>query len=140
MFGWLRAAKTCASRLKRATRSGSARNASGSTLSATSRFSLVSRARYTFYEVGGCQVPLIFSDIPTLRETPPAIRRSGPPAKSGDRVGGGHVVMPLSKNPTTARRTAITTCAGGFMSAGTVWLLHTFYPCRCDRHRAPETP
>src|SRR5687767_2539442 len=47
MFEWLRAASVCASRVKRAIRSGSAVRASGRTLSATSRFSLASRARYT---------------------------------------------------------------------------------------------
>src|SRR5215471_18690160 len=47
MFGWFRAASVCASRVNRARRSGSAANSSGRTLSATSRFSFVSRARYT---------------------------------------------------------------------------------------------
>ena len=47
MFGWLSEATTCASRWKRATRSGSLVNRSGRILSATSRCSLASRARYT---------------------------------------------------------------------------------------------
>ena len=47
MCGWLSAASICASRLKRARRSGSNSNALGSTFSATSRRSLLSRARNT---------------------------------------------------------------------------------------------
>src|SRR6476619_1280465 len=47
MFGWLSKARTWASRWKRARRSGSLANESGSTFSATSRLSFVSRARYT---------------------------------------------------------------------------------------------
>src|SRR5262245_38471816 len=47
MCGWLSEASTCASRLKRASRSGSLANASGRTLMATSRFRRASRARYT---------------------------------------------------------------------------------------------
>ncbi len=43
MFGWLSDAISCASRLKRASRSGSALKASGRTFNATSRFSLESR-------------------------------------------------------------------------------------------------
>ncbi len=45
MLGWLSDASTCASRLKRARRSGSLATASGRTFSATSRSSFVSRAR-----------------------------------------------------------------------------------------------
>ena len=45
IFGWLSAASTLASRSKRARRSGSCATASGSTLIATSRPSLVSSAR-----------------------------------------------------------------------------------------------
>ena len=45
MFGWLSAARTCASRWNRASRSGSSATASGRTLIATSRSSLrVARA------------------------------------------------------------------------------------------------
>ena len=51
MLGWFSAASVCASRVNRASRSGSLANASGSTLSATSRPSVVSRARYT------CPIP-----------------------------------------------------------------------------------
>src|SRR5215471_2269023 len=47
MFGWLTEARTCASRLNRASRSGSAANSAGRIFRATSRFSFVSRARYT---------------------------------------------------------------------------------------------
>src|ERR1019366_4082057 len=47
MLGWLRLASTCASRSKRAIRAASSAKASSSTLIATSRFSLVSVARYT---------------------------------------------------------------------------------------------
>src|SRR5262245_18033627 len=47
MRGWLSDASTCASRVKRAKRSGSRANWVGRTLTATSRCSLVSRARYT---------------------------------------------------------------------------------------------
>src|SRR5438105_2051949 len=47
MFGWLNDASTCASRVKRARRSGSAANPSGRILMATSRPSLVSVARQT---------------------------------------------------------------------------------------------
>src|SRR5688572_19268194 len=47
MFEWFSAASVCASRVKRATRRGSFANASGRTLSATSRLSFVSCARYT---------------------------------------------------------------------------------------------
>src|SRR5215469_14799448 len=47
MFGWFNAARTLASRSNRASRSGSWARAEGSTLIATSRSSLVSRARYT---------------------------------------------------------------------------------------------
>ncbi len=45
MFGWLREARTCASRWNRASRSTSCANASGRILIATSRESFVSRAR-----------------------------------------------------------------------------------------------
>ncbi len=44
MLGWFSQASTLASRSKRASRSGSAVNASGNTLRATSRSSLVSLA------------------------------------------------------------------------------------------------
>src|SRR5882724_10123043 len=47
MCGWLSDARSRASRLKRATRSVSAVNNGGRSFSATSRPSLVSRARYT---------------------------------------------------------------------------------------------
>src|SRR5882762_210781 len=47
MWGWLSEASTCASRWKRARRSGSSANVSGMTFNATSRPSFVSRARYT---------------------------------------------------------------------------------------------
>ena len=47
MLGWLNPATVRASRSKRARRSRSRANASGSTLSATSRPSLGSSARYT---------------------------------------------------------------------------------------------
>ena len=47
MLGWLSDANTVASRLNRARRSASCANAEGSVLSATSRPSLVSRARKT---------------------------------------------------------------------------------------------
>ncbi len=47
MFGWFSDASTLASRSKRARRSASAAKASGKTLMATSRSSVVSRARYT---------------------------------------------------------------------------------------------
>src|SRR5215831_16838394 len=47
MFGWLSEARTSASRWKRLTRDGSRENSSGRNLIATSRLSLVSRARYT---------------------------------------------------------------------------------------------
>ncbi len=47
MPGWLREARTLASRSNRARRSGSAAKASGSSLTATSRPSFVSVARYT---------------------------------------------------------------------------------------------
>ena len=47
MLGWLREARTWASRLKRASRSGSPATLAGRTLIATSRLSFVSRARYT---------------------------------------------------------------------------------------------
>ena len=47
MLEWLREASSFASRSKRASRSGSAANAAGSTLMATSRLSFVSVARYT---------------------------------------------------------------------------------------------
>src|SRR5262245_10769307 len=47
MFGWLSAASTWASRLKRARRSGSSANTCGRIFSATSRLSRVSRPRYT---------------------------------------------------------------------------------------------
>ena len=47
MFGWLSDARTCASRLNRARRSGSLTKASGRILRATARFSFVSRARQT---------------------------------------------------------------------------------------------
>ena len=46
-FGWLSAASSCASRRKRASRSGSCATSAGSTLRATSRPSFVSVARYT---------------------------------------------------------------------------------------------
>ena len=45
MFGWLRAASACASRANRSSRFLSPEKASGSTLSATSRFSRGSRPR-----------------------------------------------------------------------------------------------
>jgi hypothetical protein len=45
MLGWFNDARTSASRWKRAIRSGSLAKESGSTFNATSRFSLVSRAR-----------------------------------------------------------------------------------------------
>src|ERR1700688_156920 len=48
MCGWFSAASTCASRRKRAMRSGSCVKLSGRIFSATSRFSFVSRARYTW--------------------------------------------------------------------------------------------
>src|SRR4029450_10856017 len=57
MLGWLRAAAARASCSKRRRRSGSALNASGRTLMATSRSSRGSRARYT-------------SPIPPLRRGP----------------------------------------------------------------------
>src|SRR6185369_3144814 len=47
MFGWLSAATALASRSKRASASGCAANSSGRTLTATSRSSFESRARYT---------------------------------------------------------------------------------------------
>src|SRR5689334_17416119 len=47
MFGWFNDARTSASRLKRAIRAASLAKVSGNSLMATSRFSLVSRARYT---------------------------------------------------------------------------------------------
>jgi hypothetical protein len=47
MLGWFSEARTRASRSKRTVRSGSAANMSGRTLSATSRPSDTSRARYT---------------------------------------------------------------------------------------------
>src|SRR4051812_6411220 len=47
MCGWLSEARTCASRVNRAQRSGSAANSGGRIFSATSRRSFVSRARYT---------------------------------------------------------------------------------------------
>src|SRR5262244_242898 len=47
MFGWFSDASTSASRRKRVTRSASRENSSGRILIATSRLSLVSRARYT---------------------------------------------------------------------------------------------
>ena len=47
MCGWFSDARTCASRWNRASRSASSATASGSTLIATSRLSLPSRARYT---------------------------------------------------------------------------------------------
>ncbi len=47
MFGWFRPATALASRSKRARRSGSLATSGGNTLSATSRLSLVSSARYT---------------------------------------------------------------------------------------------
>src|SRR5512135_3236429 len=47
MFGWLREARTWASRVKRARRSASRAKRSGSTLIATSRWRRVSRARQT---------------------------------------------------------------------------------------------
>ena len=58
MLGWFSDASVCASRVNRASRSGSLANESGRTFSATSRFSFVSRARYTcahaaFANLGG---------------------------------------------------------------------------------------
>src|SRR5215831_242557 len=47
MFGWLSEARTSASRWNRLARSLSSENSSGRILIATSRLSLVSRARYT---------------------------------------------------------------------------------------------
>src|ERR1700675_2956784 len=47
MLGWFSEARVWASRVNRARRSGSLANASGRIFSATSRFSFVSRARYT---------------------------------------------------------------------------------------------
>src|SRR5580658_6144475 len=47
MFGWFSEASTLASRSKRASLSGSCARAAGRILIATSRSSLVSRARYT---------------------------------------------------------------------------------------------
>src|SRR5437660_2779231 len=45
--GWFNAASVCASRVNRATRSGSPAKAAGRILIATSRLSVASRARYT---------------------------------------------------------------------------------------------
>src|SRR5215467_3493528 len=47
ILGWLNDARTSASRWNRLTRSASRENSSGRILIATSRFSFVSRARYT---------------------------------------------------------------------------------------------
>src|SRR6266508_3879025 len=47
MLGWFREARSLASRWKRASRSASLANSAGSALIATSRWSRVSRARYT---------------------------------------------------------------------------------------------
>src|SRR5438270_8580354 len=47
MFGWFNEASVWASRVNRASRSGSLAKRSGSTLIATSRLSFVSRARHT---------------------------------------------------------------------------------------------
>src|SRR6266496_1896502 len=47
MFGWFKDARVWASRVNRTSRSASLAKRSGSTLIATSRFSFVSRARYT---------------------------------------------------------------------------------------------
>ena len=58
MLGWLSEASTCASRVKRAMRSGSAAKSSGRTLIATSRPSLrvggaIDLAHAAFTELGG---------------------------------------------------------------------------------------
>jgi len=88
MCGWFSEASSCASRSNRASRSGSAAYVSGKTLIATSRWRRVSRARYTFYEAGGCQVPWDFSVFFRHQDTRSLRRQSEPLISSGARVGG----------------------------------------------------
>jgi hypothetical protein len=64
---------------------------------------------------------------------------AGPP-KSGARGGGEHRSSTITRSTSgVAIPGRATSAAGGFTSAGAVWLLRPFYPCRCDGHRAPET-
>ena len=107
MLGWFSEARTLASRSKRASRSGSDVNASGSTLRATSRSSLVSRARKRF-----TLIKVLRSGHPS-RDWPQAVRCS--------------ILLPYVFLATRATRESRRNCHPQ--------MLTRHIPLRSDRHR-----
>ena len=81
MCGWFSVASTRASRSKRASRSGSERKTSATTLMATSRPSFVSRARYTspIPPAPRTRKNLVRTDLPADERRPLLIQPGRPP-------------------------------------------------------------